>query len=196
MKKSGAIVITLVMVIGIVRGVGDASAQSSLPAQHTRQFEHAADVSQAQKLPARSGSRVEFRQLHHALANGRHIHAREKGHRGLSWRERDRAVYVVSTLNAPLCGDNQQLSSVLKNDYGARLYYVARSTAMRDVYYVLVRQADQSPVGVFVYKFGWKLPQGVQDPRCVAIASPKIGNSFNSHRWKIEAHFTSTYPQG
>jgi hypothetical protein len=117
------------------------------------------------------------------------------GHHGISWHERDRAVYAVSTLNAPLCGNGQQLSTVLWNAEGSRIFDVSRATTIRNTYFIQVRTVNLSLVGVYAYKFGSKLPTGVTSAKCVAPASSGVVAAYASHQWRFEVRFTSTYPQ-
>lgn len=133
-----------------------------------------------------------------ALAAGVHGHKsashHRKVHHGLSWHERDRAVYAVSTLNAPLCTNGKQLSAVLVGD-GARFFDVGKSMSDHRLYYIVVRTSNESLMGVYAYRFGWKLPQGVASSECVTNASDNIAAGFKNHTWKWEVQFTSTFPQ-
>jgi hypothetical protein len=128
----------------------------------------------------------------HRLHQIRHA-SKHKKHKG-SWKERDRLVYVVTTLNAPVCADGNQLSSDL-HDGGARLYDVSRSTVDRQLYFIQVRASDKTLLGVYTYRFGWQLPQGVQSYKCVVAASSNIDGQYKAHDWKQEAEFDSTFPQ-
>jgi hypothetical protein len=116
-------------------------------------------------------------------------------HRGISWKEHDRLVYAVSTLNAPLCSDGRQLSAVLWNDDGARIFDVGKSTANHQLYFIQVRAANKALLSVFAYQFGWKLPQGAQNYQCVTAAGPDVVAGYRSHAWKFEMQFNSTFPQ-
>lgn len=130
-------------------------------------------------------------QAHHAVKVHHH---RGAHHHGLSWHEHDRVVYAVSTLNAPLCSNGKQLSAVLSGN-GAHFFDVDRSLLDQRLYYVVVRTATESLVGVYAYRFGWKLPDGVLNSRCVAAANSGLAAGFKSRDWKWEAQFTSTFPQ-
>ncbi|HEV3310707.1 MAG TPA: hypothetical protein VG815_09330, partial [Chloroflexota bacterium] len=82
---------------------------------------------------------------------GRPQQQRHNHHHGISWHEHDRTVYVVSTLNAPLCDNGQQLSSVLWSTYNARIFDVSRSLTIRRLYFVQVRTAAHALIGVYAY---------------------------------------------
>lgn len=129
----------------------------------------------------------------HAVLQARNHHIRAK----ISWQEHDRAVYVVSTLNAPLCGSGQQLSTVLWNHEDARLFSVLRSTAFQGLYYIQVRTDTRKLVGVYAYRFGWKLPKGVLHGRCVG-PSPNgaFVSGYHARNWKFITLFHTTFPQG
>ena len=122
-------------------------------------------------------------------------HHSTRVHHGISWHERDRAVYAVSTLNAPLCGNGQQLSTVLWNAEGSRIFDVSRATTIRNTYFIQVRTVNLSLLGVYAYKFGSKLPTGVTSAKCVAPASSGVVAAYAAHLWRFEVRFTSTYPQ-
>lgn len=124
-----------------------------------------------------------------------HHHRVHRDARRISWAEHDRAVYAVSTLNAPLCSNGQQLSTVLWNVQGARLFDVLRSPSNHGLYFVQVRDADARLIGVYSYRFGAKLPSGIQSSRCVAVAPAGAVTAYKHRAWKFVARFTSTYPQ-
>ncbi|HZT97852.1 MAG TPA: hypothetical protein VFB34_13545 [Chloroflexota bacterium] len=111
-----------------------------------------------------------------------------------SWNEHDRAVYVVSTLNAPVCPSGEQLSTVLWQRDKARIFAVLKSKTDAGLYYIAVRRADHHLVGVYAYRFGWKLPQGVKKSRCVALASSPIVTGFKNHDFRWVESFHTTYP--
>lgn len=113
----------------------------------------------------------------------------------MNWEERDRAVYVVSTLNAPLCKSGRQLSTVLWTKDGARLFDVLKSTVNGNLYYIQVRTASKTLLGVYAYEFGWKFPTGVRSYHCVAKAQPGIVKGYGSKAWRFIARFRTTYPQ-
>jgi hypothetical protein len=131
-----------------------------------------------------------------AMAHGDRSGSRIHHHRKISWREHDRVVYAVSTLNAPLCPDGRQLSAVLWNDDAARLFYVDKSAVDKQLYYIQVRSAVRAVLSVYAYRFGWKLPEGVQNYKCVAGASAAVVNGYKAHQWRREAQFSTTLPQG
>lgn len=125
----------------------------------------------------------------------RTTHHRASQRHRISWKERDRTVYAVSTLNAPLCPNGQQLATVLRNQDGARLFDVLKSMADSNLYYIQVRDATKRVLGVYAYRFGWKLPQGVRKSKCVSGATTAVDSSYRLHQWRWEARFRTTFPQ-
>lgn len=112
-----------------------------------------------------------------------------------SWSDHDRAVYAVSTLNAPLCSSHAQLSTVLWNTYLAREFDVLQATNIRHLFFIQVRTASSSLLGVYSYVFGTKLPTGVQSAHCVVPAGDQMATAYRNHAWKFVSRFTSTYPK-
>lgn len=116
-------------------------------------------------------------------------------HHRINWVEHDRAVYAVSTLNAPLCSNGQQLSTVLWRQDNARLFYVFHSLPEPNLYYIVARSDEHHVVGVYAYNFGWKVPEGVKSARCVATASPQVMADFRREALIFVARFHTTFPQ-
>lgn len=154
-----------VILLGL--GVAQAAPQTVYPPLHSTRAQHTGPAHQQ-----------------------RHTH-----HHGISWHEHDRTVYVVSTLNAPLCDNGQQLSSVLWKTYDARIFDVSRSVTIRRLYFIQVRTAAHELIGVYAYKFGWKLPTGVENGKCVTTAASDVLSDYQAHSWRFEIQFSSTYPQ-
>lgn len=90
--------------------------------------------------------------------------------RAPGWGQRDQAAYVVSLLNLPRCAGNRPLSKVLRETEGARSFGIMESTFRPNLYYVVVRQETGAVIGVYAYRFGWKMPRGVRGGRCVREA--------------------------
>ena len=114
----------------------------------------------------------------------------------LSWQQHDRAVYVVSTLNGPLCPSGQQLSTVLWQKDGAHIFDVLNSKTNKNLYYIQVRRTTKAIIGVYAYQFGWKMPDAVRNGKCVADAvDPSVIDPYRYHQFKWVARFTTTFPQ-
>lgn len=113
---------------------------------------------------------------------------------GIPWQERDRAIYVVTKLNLPLCSDGRQLKTVLSR-LGARFYDVLSSTANRDLYFIEVRTAINRLLGVYAYRFGALLPRGVQGSRCVRPASATVIKLYRSDALTPVIRFNTTTPE-
>ncbi len=112
-----------------------------------------------------------------------------------SWQGHDRAVYVVSTLNGPLCPSGEQLSTVLWQRDKARVFSVLKSRTDNGLYYIRVRKADKTILGVYAYRFGWKAPVGVKNSKCVAVSTdPAVVGPYNANQTKWVANFHTTYP--
>jgi hypothetical protein len=130
---------------------------------------------------------------HHVRSN--HTRARHP-FKATSWQEHDRAVYVVSTLNGPLCPSGQQLSTVLWQKDGARLFDVLKSKTDKNLYYVQVRKASKNLIGVYAYTFGWKMPAAVKNGKCVVDAvSPSVLDPYRYRQFIRIARFKTTFPQ-
>lgn len=138
-----------------------------------------------------------------ALAHGR-------GHP--NWSQYDRAAYVVSTLNLPLCDVRtlvserghhldvrtaeirQPLSTVLRTQEGARLYDVLQSTVRHWLYFVEVRGSPDTLLEVYAYVMGWTLPRGVRDAICVRPAPAVAVAAYQPDKLIRLARFTTTFP--
>ena len=117
-------------------------------------------------------------------------------HSRQGWRQHDRAVYVVSTLNAPVCSSGQQLSTVLWTHDGARFFDVLEGTKDPGIYFIQVRNNSHSLLSVYSYRFGWKLPAGLLHSKCVPPSpNPSIGVTYRAKQWRLLAHFNTTFPQ-
>ena len=113
-----------------------------------------------------------------------------------SWQEHDRAVYVVSTLNGPLCPGGAQLSTVLWQKDGARIFDVLKSKTDKNLYYVQVRRSTKALLGVYAYQFGWKMPAAVKNGKCVLYAvSPSVLDPYRLREFRFVAQFKTTFPQ-
>ncbi len=105
-------------------------------------------------------------------------------------------MYVVSTLNGPLCPSGKQLSTVLWQSDKARIFDVLKSTTDKNLYYIQVRRPTRAIIGVYAYTFGWKMPAAVSRGRCVAdIVTPSVVNPYKFHQFKFIARFRTTFPQ-
>lgn len=104
-------------------------------------------------------------------------HARQS-HSGLlstpAWERYDNAVYVVSTLNLPLCRNGQELSTILRVHDGARIFDVLESTIRPDLYFVRVRTSRERTLAVYAYQIGWTVPLGLRGEQCVRRARAEI----------------------
>jgi hypothetical protein len=128
------------------------------------------------------------------------------------WAQYDRAVYVVSTLNVPSCAERRQpaadwharamgetqvhyesLASMLQAR-GARVFDVLSSKAIRDLFFIAVRDDAGRLLSVYAYRIGWPLPRSVAHPGCIPLAPPTVIHAYTSGRYTLVARFTSTLP--
>jgi hypothetical protein len=116
-------------------------------------------------------------------------------HNRTSWTKHDRAVYAVSTLNAPLCSNGEQLSTVLWNQYDAREFDVLASTTSNNLWFIQVKLSTGGLLGVYSYTFGAKLPTGIQSYHCVLPSPSNVYADYKAKNWKLVARFGSTYPK-
>lgn len=116
-------------------------------------------------------------------------------HHQIDWQQHDRAVYAVTTLNAPLCDNGQQLSTVLWTRDGARVFDVLGSKQNPNLYYVVAHKADRTTLGVYAYEFGWKLPKGVRSSECVNPAPADVVAGFQRGQLVRVGRFKTTFPQ-
>jgi hypothetical protein len=108
----------------------------------------------------------------------------------LKWENYDRAIYVLSTLNLPLCGSGRPLGGVLQRDGATFMVY--RSTRDDSLYFIRVGVGDHS--AVYAYRMGWALPRGVVSARCVDPAGPDIAATYRSGELTKLGTFSSTLP--
>jgi hypothetical protein len=135
--------------------------------------------------------------LSHAGGHGKHgqrIRPTPERRGEIDWAQRDRAVYVVSTLNAPLCADGHQLSTELWRNDDARLFDVLQSRNNSNLYFIEVRKANAVLLAVYAYEFGWRMPRGVQRSECVRLAPPDVIAAYRSGRLVHVARFHTTFP--
>ena len=105
-------------------------------------------------------------------------------------------MYVVSTLNGPLCPGGVQLSAVLSQRDGARLFDVLKSKTDKNLYYVQVRRITKALLGVYAYEFGWKMPASVKNGKCVlTTVNPSVLVPYRLHEFTFVAQFKTTFPQ-
>jgi len=137
------------------------------------------------------GASASANRHHHT---GHHAHVRHNA-KGFSWAMHDRAVYAVSTLNAPLCGGKTQLSAQLWKQYSARYFDVLASSDVRGLFFIQVKTVAGTILGVYEYQFGSRLPMGIQTSHCVASAPSSASAAYRSKNWTFIARFGSTYPK-
>lgn len=134
-----------------------------------------------------------------AATPGTFDHSTNPYHRSqqkISWRQHDRAVYVVSTLNLPICSNGRLLSTVLRKREKASLFTVLKSRIYHNLYYVRVRNSAHTLLGVYAYRFGWKMPLGLMSGRCVRpVHRTTIRVGYRLRTWMAVGWFHSTYPQ-
>ncbi|GAC1320185.1 MAG: hypothetical protein NVS2B16_03730 [Chloroflexota bacterium] len=110
------------------------------------------------------------------------------------WVAYDRAAYAVSTLNLPLCDNRQQLSAFLHDRQGAASYTLLQSVRDPDVTFIQVRSASRSLVGVYAYRMGFALPEGVWQAHCVDSAPDSVVSLYRTDTLMWLARFASTNP--
>lgn len=112
------------------------------------------------------------------------------------WKQRDTAIYVVSTLN--LLRDGHQL--VVKEL--ARRLHVASYDVYEDIdsaglYFIELRKANGATVGSFAYKMGWIKPRSMShnlDRYGLLPAGSSVVDAFHTDSKHLMAHFDSTLP--
>jgi hypothetical protein len=137
-------------------------------------------------------SRVEAGSWHdspHAAGRGTTSAAKD----ATSWAERDRAAYVVSTLNLPLCIHGRRLTVVLRQQ-GARHFAVMKSNGERYLYFIEVRKVANRLLAVYAYILGSPMPTGVQDAPCVRGATSDVAGSYREQNVVRVARFSTTIP--
>jgi hypothetical protein len=110
-----------------------------------------------------------------------------------TWAKRDRAAYVVSTLNLPLCVHGRRPTTVLRQR-GARHFDVTKSNGDRYLYFIEVRRAANRLISVYAYTLGSALPTGVQDAPCVRGATSQVIGSYQERDVVRIARFSTTIP--
>lgn len=112
----------------------------------------------------------------------------------VDWNRRDLAVYVVSTLNLPLCSRGRKLSTVLRGSLHASYFDVYESRMRPNVYFIRVNTAQRRLLSVYGYELGRTLPLGVWHAICVSAAPDWLRALYRPDAVQWIARLSSTTP--
>lgn len=116
---------------------------------------------------------------------------------GTNWNQHDRAVYVVSTLNLIQLPNGRGLPAALSSEYHVARFDVYVDLNYQELFFILLRTDEGSPVGALAYRMGWIKPRGVSpsiDRLGVSRAPRAIVEAFRSNPLQIIGSFDSTLP--
>lgn len=124
--------------------------------------------------------------------------ARQSRHQVVSgWRQKDAAIYVVSTLNLVRTRDGQALPGVLTEHLGVERFDVYVDGQTRGLYFIELQRADGSRVGTLAYHMGWLKPQAVSalsSQLGLARATGQVSRDYKTDFKQLIGSFTSTMP--
>ena len=116
-------------------------------------------------------------------------------HSDSSWNQRDRAVYVVSTLNLLHTRSGHPLITVFTHKLGVNHYDVYADEAVSDLYFVELRREDGTSAGALAYQMGWLAPMSVSpslDRLHVRHAPAPAAAGYRTDAKQLIGSFTST----
>jgi len=115
----------------------------------------------------------------------------------VSWRDRDTAAYVVSTVNLLRLPNGKQFPSAAQQRLHVGRYVVLSDTWRSNLYFIRLARADGTPVGGLAYRMGWSAPRSVTNSvRALGVARAPAG-IVASYAWDAKetiGTFTSTIP--
>ena len=122
--------------------------------------------------------------------------ARAATHRSESiWTQRDRAIYVVSTLNLLHTRSGRLLVPILAHRFGVTHYDVYADVETSDLYFIELKRIDGSSAAAFAYRMGWMMPMGISAPLNtlhVRRAPSATVAAYGSDDKQLIGSFTST----
>jgi hypothetical protein len=116
----------------------------------------------------------------------------------VSWRERDTAIYVLSTLNLLSGLSPDALTQRLRRTAHIRSYAVATDLLKPGIYFILLERADTTIDGACVYRMGWLAPQAATSlppPLRARWASWSMGVAYRSDPTRVVYSATSLMPR-
>lgn len=118
-------------------------------------------------------------------------------HNASNWSQRDRAVYVVSTLNLLHTRGGHLLTSMLEHKFGVSRYDVYSDKQVVNLYFIEAKKADGSSVGALAYQMGWLMPLSLSatlDKLHVRHASSSASSAYRDDAKQLIGSFTTTVP--
>ena len=112
-----------------------------------------------------------------------------------NWAQRDRAVYVVSTLNLLHARNGRLLITVFTHKLGVTHYDVFADGGVSDLYFVELKREDGSSAGALAYQMGWLAPMSVStslDRLHVRHAPATAATAYRTDAKQLIGSFTST----
>jgi hypothetical protein len=118
-------------------------------------------------------------------------------HGTANWNQRDRAVYVVSTLNLVHCQSGRLLTTMLVRKLGVTHYDVYADQQTNNLYFIEPRRDDGSSVGALAYQMGWVAAMSVSPSLDKLHVRHAPGSAYAAYRndpKQLVGSFTSTVP--
>jgi len=118
-------------------------------------------------------------------------------HNSVSWSQRDRAVYVVSTMNLVHCRTGRLLTSTLVQRFGVTHYDVYADQQVSNLYFIEPKRDDGTSAGALAYQLGWVAPMSVSpflDKLHIHHAPGSAVSAFHNDLKQLIGSFTSTIP--
>jgi hypothetical protein len=118
-------------------------------------------------------------------------------HNSTSWSQRDRAVYVVSTMNVLHCRSGRLLTDMLVRKFGVTHYDVYADQQSSELYFIEPKRDDGTSAGSLAYQMGWAAPMSVStflDKLHIHHAPGSAVSAYRNDLKQLIGSFTSTIP--
>ncbi len=135
-------------------------------------------------------------------AHGRHhssgIGPRESSGKAVDWKQRDTAMYVVSTVNLLRTSSGHPLARIAERRLDVARYDVYADASLPDLYFIQLTRDDGTVAGGLVYQMGWPKPQSVTtkiNTLGVTPAPPRLADAYKSDQLTLIGTFSTTMPR-
>lgn len=114
-----------------------------------------------------------------------------------NWSRRDRAVYVVSTMNLLHARSGRSLTTMLVHKLGVTHFDVYADQQVNDLYFIEPRRDDGSSAGALAYQMGWVVPMSLSpslDKLHLRHAPSRACAAYRNDLKQLIGSFASTFP--